>query len=521
MKEVINDQKLLRQKRSLLPGLCIVLLFLLGLTLAANSQHAGKKSNTNRLPNIIYIYADDLGYGELGCYGQQKIKTPNLDRMASEGMRFTQHYTGTPVCAPARAMLMTGKHGGHAVIRGNYELGGFQDTAERGQMPLPKDQLTIAGLLKQKGYATALVGKWGMGMNNTEGSPLQHGFDYYYGYLDQKQAHNFYPSHLWENDKWDTLHQPWLNVHRRLNPATATTDSFNYFKGKEYAPARMTEKALAFIDRSKDRPFFLYLPYTLPHVSLQAPDDYVKKYIGQFDEKPYYGQNGYTSTPYPLSTYAAMITFLDDQAGIILQKIKELGLDENTIILFSSDNGPSYAGGVDTKFFNSTDDLRGLKMDLYEGGIRMPFIARWPGKIKAGSTSDLVSAQYDLFATIAELTHQKVSNTDGISFLPELTGNKRKQAVHEFLYFEYPEKGGQIAIRLGDWKGVRSNLKKDPKAPWELYNLKTDRGETINVASRHPEMLKKLDAIVSREHQPTQVENWQFVEKVILQNTQQ
>lgn len=497
-----------------LAGSATSLLLFICLSLSGYSQQTGKK-NATRHPNIIYIYADDLGYGELGCYGQQKIKTPNLDRMAGEGMRFTQHYTSTPVCAPARAMLLTGKHGGHAVIRGNYELGGFQDTAERGQMPLPGDQFTIADLLKQKGYTTALAGKWGLGMNNTAGSPLQHGFDYYYGYLDQKQAHNYYPSHLWQNDKWDSLHQPWLNVHRQLNPATATTDSFNYFKGKEYAPAKMTEKALAFIDRSKDRPFFLYLPYTIPHVSLQAPDEYVKKYIGLFDEKPYYGQNGYASTLYPLSTYAAMITFLDDQVGIVMNKIKELGLDENTIIMFSSDNGPSYAGGVDTKFFNSADGLRGFKMDLYEGGIRMPFIARWPGKIKAGSISDLVSAQYDLFATIADLTNQKIPATDGISFLPELLGNKRKQAIHSFLYFEFSEKGGQIAIRMGDWKGVKSNLKKNPAAPWELYNLKTDRSETTNVAAQHPGILKRLDAIVAREHQHTPVESWEFVDKLI------
>jgi len=359
------------------------------------------------------------------------------------------------------------------------------------------------------------MGKWGLGMNNTEGSPLQQGFDYYYGYLDQKQAHNFYPSHLWENDKWTSLDQPWLNVHKKLDSATATTADFNYFKGKNYAPAKMTEKALAFIDRSKNGPFFLYLPYPLPHVSLQAPDEYVKKYIGLFNEKPYYGNQGYASTQYPLSTYAAMITYLDDQVGIIMKKIKDLGLDENTIIMFSSDNGATFNGGVNAKFFNSVDGLRGLKMDLYEGGIREPFIARWPGKIKAGTTSNLVSAQYDLMATVAELTNQTVSNTDGISFLPELLGNKNGQIKHKYLYFEYPEKGGQLAIRMGDWKAIKTNLKKDPKAPWELYNLKTDRNETKNVATEHPEMMKKFDDIVKKEHQDLPIKSWQFVEKVI------
>ncbi len=293
------------------------------LSFSIQAQNKTTNKPGHNQPNIIYIYADDMGYGELGCYGQQKINTPNLDRMAKEGIRFTDHYTSTPVCAPARCMLMTGKHGGHSAIRGNYELGGFADTAELGQMALPKDQFTVADLVKQKGYATALIGKWGMGMSNTEGNPRQHGFDYCYGYLDQKQAHNYYPSHLWENDKWDTLNQPWIDVHKRVDSVKATDADFNYFKGRDYAPAKMTEKALAFIDRSKNGPFFLYLPYTIPHVSLQAPDEYVRKYIGLFDEKPYYGQQGYAAAKYPLSTYAAMITYLDDQVGIIMQKIKQ------------------------------------------------------------------------------------------------------------------------------------------------------------------------------------------------------
>ncbi len=469
----------------------------------------------NRLPNIIYIYADDLGYGELGSYGQKKIKTPNLDRMAAQGMRFTQHYTSMPVCAPARAMLLTGKHGGHSAIRGNLELGDFSDEGERGQKPLPAEEFTIAEMLKQKGYATGMTGKWGLGVNNTEGSPNKQGFDYYYGYLDQKQAHNFYPSHLWENDQWDTLPQPWLNVHKKLDPATATDADFNYFKGKVYAPAKMTEKALAFIERSKSGPFFLYMPYTIPHVSLQAPEEYVKKYVGLFDEKPYYGQNGYASTRYPLSTYAAMITYLDDQVGIIMEKIKALGLDDNTLIMFSSDNGATFNGGVNAAFFNSVDGLRGLKMDVYEGGIRAPFIARWPGKIKARSISDHISAQYDLMATLAELTGQKLQKTDGISFLPELLGQKNKQKQHEFLYWEYPEKGGQLAIRMGDWKGVKTDLKKNPGNAWQIFNLSTDRNETKDVAAQHPELVKRFDEIVRREHEDPGVAGWQFVDKVI------
>jgi len=420
------------------------------------------KSKTNKqLPNIIYIYADDMGYGELGCYGQQKIKTPNLDKMAAEGMKFTQHYTSTPVCAPARCMLMTGKHGGHSYIRGNFELGGFPDSAERGQLALSANEITVAELLKQKGYATALTGKWGLGMNNTEGSPNKQGFDYYYGYLDQKQAHNYYPTHLWENDKWDSLHQPFINVHKKLDSTNATDSDFEYFQGKTYAPDKLTEKGLAFINKNKDKPFFLYMPYTIPHVSLQAPDEYVKKYIGLFDERPYYGQQGYASSKYPFSTYAGMITYLDDQVGIIISKIKELGLDGNTIIMFSSDNGTTFNGGVEASYFNSVAGLHGLKMDVYEGGIKEPFIARWPGKIKAGTTSDLISVQYDLMATLAELTGLPVpEGTDGISYLPTLLGKPKKQQKREYIYFEYPEKGGQLAIRMGDWKAVKVNLKK-------------------------------------------------------------
>ncbi|WP_374755177.1 arylsulfatase [Dyadobacter jejuensis] len=480
----------------------------------------GQKNKKGKaaLPNIIYIYADDLGYEELGSYGQKKIKTPHLDQMAREGIRFTDHYTGTPVCAPARAMLMLGLHGGHSPIRGNFELGGFKDEEERGQKPLPDESFTVAELLKQKGYATALTGKWGMGMGDTEGTPTNQGFDYYYGYLDQKQAHNLYPSHLWENNVWDTLSQPWFNVHVKLDPKTATKADFDAFKGKDYAPQKMTEKALEFIDKSKDGPFFLYMPYSLPHVSLQAPEAYIEQYKGQFEEKPYYGQQGYAPTQYPFSTYAAMITFLDAQVGMVMEKIKSLGLDDNTIIMFSSDNGTTFNGGVDAKYFNSVGALRGLKMDVYEGGIREPFIARWPGKIKPNRVTEHLSAQYDLMATLAEITGQQAPPTDGISFLPELLGKKNQQKKHEYLYFEYPEKGGQLAIRLGKWKGVKVNLKNNPGNPWQLFDLETDRNETNDLAVKHPDILKKMDAIVKKEHTETPVKKWQFVSEVIAAN---
>ncbi|AHF16282.1 arylsulfatase [Niabella soli] len=467
-------------------------------------------------PNVIYIYADDLGYGELGCYGQQKIKTPNLDKMAGEGIRFTRHYSGTPVCAPARCMLLTGKNGGHSYIRGNYELGGFPDSLEGGQMPLPEGSFTLGHLFKKAGYTTGAIGKWGLGMPQTTGDPQRQGFDYFYGYLDQKQAHNYYPSHLWENGKWDTLDNPYINVHIPLNPATATDADFEKYIGKTYAIDKMTEKALAFIKKNKDRPFFLYLPYTIPHASLQVPQQYINLYKGQFDEKPYYGQNGYAPAKYPLSAYAGMITCLDDQVGLVLKTIKSLGLDGNTIILFSSDNGTTFNGGVNARFFNSEQGLRGLKMDVYEGGFREPFIARWPGHIPAGRISDLLSVQYDMMPTFSALLAQPIPVvTDGISILPELLG-KSGQQQHKYLYFEYPEKGGQVAIRMGKWKGVRTGVEANRKAPWQLYDLEKDRSEQNNLAANYPEIIKEFDVIEKREHNHPHIRDWEFIDPKIM-----
>ncbi|MFM7399979.1 MAG: arylsulfatase [Bacteroidota bacterium] len=462
-------------------------------------------------PNIIYIYADDLGYGELGCYGQEKIKTPHLDQLASEGMLFTQHYTGAPVCAPARCMLMTGQHAGHSYIRGNYELGEFADSLEGGQMPLPEGIFTLPSMLKTRGYTTALCGKWGLGMPHNSGSPLKHGFDYYYGYLDQKQAHNHYPTHLWENDQQDTLDNPEIYVHKPLDPATATTDDFEYFTGRTYAPQKITEKAVEFIRKNRKKPFFLYLPYTLPHLSLQVPAEYVRLYQEKYEESPYFGALGYASTLYPRSTYAGMITCLDDQAGQILKTLDEERLRRNTLVMFSSDNGATFNGGADTRFFNSQGILRGNKMDLYEGGIRIPLIVRWPGKIRAGSRSTHICTQYDLMATLADITKSEVPETDGISFLPELYGEPGKQHLHQYLYFEYPEKGGQVAVRMGNWKGVRTNVRKKPDVSWELYNLQTDPSESHNVAAEHPELTKQFSDIQQKEHRSAHIREWEFI----------
>lgn len=465
-------------------------------------------------PNVIYIYADDLGYGELGVYGQTKIKTPFLDAMAKEGIRFTQHYTSAPVCAPARCMLMTGVHAGHSYIRGNYELGGFADNKEGGQMPLPENTFTIAKLMKNAGYQTALVGKWGLGMSNSTGNPNQQGFDYAYGFLDQKQAHNLYPTHLWENGKWDTLRNSYQLVHEYQNKKLALDSiDFEKFRGKDYAATKMMEKALGFIEKNKAKPFFLYLPLPLPHLSLQAPEEEIKAYQGKFEETIYTGQKGgYVPTKYPRATYAAMISYLDKQVGRVMATLKKLQIDENTLVIFSSDNGATFdVGGVDTEFFNSVGGLRGRKQDLYEGGIREPMIARWPAKIKAGRLSNHPSAQFDVMATLGELTGQKIPvHTDGISFLPTLLGQKQK--THPFLYFEFPEKSGQVAVRIGNFKGVKSQLKKNKQAPWELFDLANDPSESHDIAKNHPEILKQMDEIVKNQHRPSHIKEWEFID---------
>ena len=464
-------------------------------------------------PNIIYIYADDLGYGELGCYGQQKIKTPGLDKLAKEGIRFTQHYTSAPVCAPARCMLMTGKHSGHSYIRGNYELGGFEDDTEGGQMPLPEGTFTLARMMKQAGYTTGAIGKWGLGMHNNTGDPNRQGFDYFYGYYDQKQAHNFYPTHLWENGKLDTLDNPFIHVHKPLPKDENDPAAFARYNGKEYSLDKMAKKTFEFIIKNKDKPFFLYLPYTGPHVSLQAPDEAVKEYLGKFEEQPYRGEKGYASTLNPKATYAAMITYMDKQIGRIMALLKELGLDENTIVMFSSDNGATFdVGGVDTEFFNSVAGLRGRKQDLYEGGIREPFIARWPGKIPAARVTDHISVQFDMMATLAELIGVKAPPNDGISFLPTLLGNNKQQKKHPYLYFEFPGKSGQVAIRMGKWKGVKSNMKKDKNAPWEIFDLENDAKESTDIANKHPDLVKEFEAILKKEHQPSHIRDWEFVD---------
>jgi arylsulfatase len=453
----------------------------------------------SRPPNVVYLLADDLGYAELGCYGQKWIKTPNLDRMAKEGMRFTQHYSGNAVCAPSRCSLMTGKHPGHAYIRSNGNPKDLQHLKAKfgwefpGQNPIPDAEVTIAEVLKQKGYATAAIGKWGLGHFGTTGDPNKQGFDLFYGFNCQVHAHNHYPRFLWRNGKKETLPG---------NDRTLT--------GKTFSQDRFTAEALEFIRKHKGKPFFLYMPFTIPHLSIQAPESSLAQYRGKIPEADY-KHRGYLKHPFPRAGYAAMVSHLDRDIGKIMALLKSLGLDDNTLVIFSSDNGPTFnrLGGSDSAFFKSAGEFRGLKGSLYEGGIRVPMIARWPGRIKPGTTSDHISAFWDVMPTLAEVTGTKPPrDIDGVSFAPTLFGRPDKQRKHEFLYWEFPGYGGQQAVRMGKWKGTRQNMqRRNNKAPLkiELYDLSRDPGEQHDVASRHPEVVRKIREIMAASHRPSKL----------------
>ncbi len=452
-------------------------------------------------PNIVYIMADDLGYGELGCYGQQKIPTPNIDRLASEGVRFTQFYAASPVCAPTRCSLLTGKHQGHAAVRGNKEQGGFGPNDKEGQFPLPLGETTIASVLKKAGYRTGLVGKWGLGGPAPDETPLTHGFDTFYGQLCQRRAHNHYPPYLWNDFGIDLLmgNHP-FDAHQRIAaPLESPEDYDARFSGKDYEPAKLTNACVRFIESSKRRPFFLYYAPTLPHLALQAPRDWINRFPKEWDTKPYLGQNGYLPTDRPRATYAAMIAFLDDSVGEVLKAVEAAGQTQNTLVVFTSDNGASNTGGVDTHFFLSNGVLRAGKMSLYEGGIREPFIASWPGKIPKGSVSDHVAACFDSFATLAEVAGVKSPKSDGISYLGALLGRPNRD--HDYLYFEYPEAASQQAIVMGQFKVVKPDLTSHPEK-LEVYDLASDPSEAHDIAEDRPDLVARAVAILKKEHVP-------------------
>ena len=454
-------------------------------------------SKSGKKPNIVFILADDLGYNELGCYGQDEIRTPNIDKLAEEGKRFTQHYSGSPVCAPSRCTLLTGKHTGHAYIRGNDEMNErgdvWNDPNIEGQRPLLPGTITIGTILQKAGYKTGAIGKWGLGGPNDTGYPNKQGFDHFYGYLCQRVAHNYYPTHLWRNRGKNILEGNTLfSAHQKFPKDKDPDDMLSYepYKGKQYSIDLMIEEALSFIRQNKNNPFFLYLPFPVPHVALQVPDDSVKEYEGQFPETRYLGEKGYLPHPTPRAAYAAMITRMDREIGRIMSLIKQLGLDENTLIIFSSDNGPTYAGGVDYEFFNSAGVLRGLKGSVYEGGIRVPMIARWTGRIQAGSVSDHVSAFWDFLPTFTELLGLDApEDIDGISLLPTLLDKPEKQKKHEYLYWEHVKR--MQAVRMGDWKAVRLR----PGDKIQLYNLAEDIAESKDLAEQFPDLVTKISDI--------------------------
>ena len=437
--------------------------------------------------NIVFILADDLGYADLGCYGQELIATPNLDKLAAEGMRFTQHYAGSTVCAPSRSVLMTGLHTGHTPIRGN------------GIYALPDSTVTVAEVLKQQGYATAMIGKWGLGHEDTSGEPTRQGFDHYYGYLDQVYAHNYYPEYLLRDGQREYLGNTVEYQDSSLwHGGRGSTSSGQ----RTYSHDLFTQEALNFITANADTSFFLYLPYTIPHDNGEQP-------VADRYEVPDYGdyadREDWSTTE---RGYAAMISRLDRDVGRLRARLDSLGLVDNTLVVFTSDNGPLVADYLDLDRFDSNGVLRGGKRDLYEGGIRVPLIAVLPGVVPAGTTNDHVSGFQDwlpTLAAIAGVTNPPV--TDGISLLPALTG-QREQAEHDYLYWEFHEKGGKVAVRQGPWKAVRTDYLAKPNGPLEVYRLDRDPGETIDLAAEHPEKVRELEVLLRQAHRPS--ENFPF-----------
>jgi len=423
-------------------------------------------------PNLIYIMADDLGYGDVGVYGQKLLKTPRIDQLAVEGMKFNQHYSGSSLCAPTRSCLLTGTHTGHTRVRQN------------GDTPLQPEDVTFGEVLQKAGYVTGGIGKWGVGMDDSTGAPWKQGFDFWFGYLDQSHAHYYYPDYLWKNDQ--KVEYP-----------------DNREKRSHYSHDLMTDEALGFIERSAegDQPFCLYLAYTLVHAALDVPEDDIAPWRGKIEETEPYGTPGgqhYRHQPEPHAAFAGMVSRLDRDVGRVVDLVDKLGLGENTLIIFTSDNGPTEAGGADPEFFDGNGPFRGIKFEFYEGGIRCPMIARWPGKIAAGSETDHISAHWDVLPTFAELAGGDTPDaSDGLSFVPTLMGNAEQQKQHEYLYWELAARAGQQAVRKGDWKALSLQTRAPKKARFELYNLAEDIGETTNVADEYPEVVADMKRIMT------------------------
>lgn len=466
----------------------------LGLVYCVLATHAQAQKT-----NIIYILADDLGYGDVGSYGQKIIRTPHLDALAANGMRFTQHYAGAPVCAPSRAILMTGRDAGHCRVRGNYEAGKYGFGAG---LELRDDDVTIGEILKKRGYTTAVIGKWGMGVEGTTGEPNKQGFDYSFGFLNQGHAHYQFPDYQFQNGK-------------RVEIVENQNDG-----RKRYSNTAFTDEATEFIEKNKQNTFFLYLAFTTPHAELLVPDDTIfQSYKGKFEEKPYIlkkqgGSNkqdnfgAYNAQAYPMAAYAASITHLDMCVGKLIKYLKDNGLYDNTLIVFSSDNGPAKEGGADPSYFNSSGGLKGSKRDLYEGGIRVPMIVGGWSKVAKGVTSLHISSFQDVLITLADVSGKKLEKshiTEGVSFYPTLIGKAKKQKKHDYLYWEFHEnKTSDQAILWGNWKGIRH----DPNGRLELYDLNKDLSETTNIADKNPKIVKNIENLLKNAREPHEI--WQL-----------
>jgi arylsulfatase A-like enzyme len=485
-----------------------------------------------RRPNIVLIVADDLGYRDVGAFGQDKIRTPNLDRLAAGGMRLTGHYSGNTVCAPSRSVLMSGLHPGHTFIRDNQQAPGYARGTYEGQHPVPADHLALPLSLKKLGYAAGGFGKWGLGPWNSSGDPTRQGFDRFYGYICQSVAHNYYPAYLWDNGKRIPLDNPEPDLKPRLADGADPRDPKSYEpfqRGKQYAPDLIGEQALTFVRAHRDRPFFLYYPTTVPHLAYQVPPDSLKEYEGKFPEEPFPGQGAYVPDRTPRATYAAMITRMDREVGRVLALLRELGLEEHTIVIFTSDNGAP--GGLATSYFNSGGVFRGGKGSIYDGGFRVPAIVRWTGRIKPGTTSDRVAGFEDWLPTLLELAGDATAapkQADGISFAPTVLG--QAQDERPFLYREFPQRGGAQFVRSGQWKLIRhlggggaktrqfvgagvarhppgapEPQRKSAEGEFELFDLAADPSEQRDVAPQHPEVVARLANLMAEQHAPSDV----------------
>ena len=462
-----------------MPAPKVLFFCLICMLLSTSCVQQSPPSNTDAPPNIILIVADDLGYGDLGAYGQTSIQTPFLDQLAEEGMMFTDFYAGSTVCAPSRAVLMTGIPVGRNEIRGNKEV------RPMGQHPLKDQTITLAEVLKGQGYTTGLIGKWGLGAPGSEGEPNKQGFDYFFGYLGQRHAHNFYPEFLFRNTERVPLEGNRLPEPKREDGAGHAIEK------NTYSHDLMASEALSFVESNKNQPFFLLLTLTIPHANNEAGSEGME--VPEYE--PYVDENW----PEPQKGLASMISRMDRDIGLLLKKLNELDIDENTLVLFTSDNGPHAEGGNDPTFFDSSGPLRGIKRDLYEGGIRVPMIAHWPGVIEAGSVTNHIAYFGDFMATFAELAStEPPENIKSMSLVPTLKGSEQ-QHEHPYLYWEFYERGSRQAIRQGDWKAIRQPMF---TGDVELYNLSQDVSESSNMADQHPDIVAQMIATMDEAHIP-------------------